>query len=193
MSSEQLTDWAGKMPLKNAHLNEPNVVLRKLLREPGIGEVDGRKPGRRLRVPPLLALGVIVANGPAGQADYADERYWVRMARPKPAADDTALIEYDVVTDWTFDKPDGTTGTYKPIFTVSNLTETRAHSHHLQVGDPVWFAGYPDGHAPNENLRYVMAIGGAREAGEFYGMTEVTDPDLVLVAEFLPLVDEPPV
>lgn len=169
MSSEQLTDWAGKMPLKNAHLNEPNVVLRRLLRQPGIGEVDltGKQ---RLRTPPVLLMGIIVAAGPAGQADYADERYWVRLARPKPAADDTVAIDYDIVADSAITKPDGSNFTYKPIFTVNNPGERLSHSHTLLVNTPVIFAGFPDGHQPIENLRYVMlGVGGGEDAPEFAG------------------------
>jgi hypothetical protein len=170
MSSEKLTDWAGRMALKNAHLNEPNTVLRKLLREPGIGEADMGKAGRRLRVPPLLMLGVVVASGPAAQPDYADERYWVRLARPKPAADDTVAIDYEVIADATMPKPDGTTFTYKPIFTVSNPGERLSHAHAIGVGTPVLFAGFPDGHQPVENLRYVMLGGaGGESAPEFDG------------------------
>jgi hypothetical protein len=195
--SERLDDWKDRQPLSAAHLQQPVDLLRKLAALPGFGLFfEGGDPGDLLFE---LRMGKIVAAGPNGEADYPDERYWVReqyiqggattaapvvLADENPwdpgNSDDQLLVP---VEHWDEEVP--------AILTVTNLPELTDHTHALPAGLPVvYFAAYDRGDPPRTRL--VMFMGGAEEGPEFYGQVKMAVANLTWGASLLPLVNITP-
>jgi hypothetical protein len=133
----------------------------------GSGIVDKRP---LTLVPPLI--GVVVAAGPAGEADYSDERYWVRISRidgTSAVTDLRATPATELTTSYN-NREDNRAD----IVTATNLTENSLDketsgipryekgTHLLPLGRRVVVWSDIDTANPN-NTRYFMAEAVSRE------------------------------
>lgn len=96
-----------------------------------------------------LGFGVIVSAGPASEADYTDQRYWVKWVTPitKPSVT-TLQTDFDPQTLETAKLLFGQNGSN--IFTAFNLAEKAAGTHLVAVGtyvklEPIETWGYDPG------------------------------------------------
>ncbi len=72
-------------------------------------------------------FGLVTDQGPADEPDYADQRYWVTLAKPQTtSAAKDAAVELETVT-----------GDRAKVLTVTNLAEARDGGHALLPGTPV--------------------------------------------------------
>lgn len=153
--------WKQGDPFSAAHLNESTGVTRRLSHQSKSGNV------RQLSTPTgthfhvmddnrtlRLYLGLVVAAGPAGEVDFTDERYWVKIAylvnvvatgSLSPAAtfkaDDTYIQQFG-----------------HPVV-VTNLPEVPNHSHDLTTSGVLPVVAWLD-YDDNGNPRWYMTGGG---------------------------------
>lgn len=143
MSGPRLDNWAARQRVSARKLQQPVEAIRDLYRRLG-ADVEG------VPLPyendPRWRLGKIVAAGPADEANYADERYWVRDAEIIAGASGAAQIVIDESPEW--DPGDGGDPVV-PIYTVTNLPELLTHTHDLPYGLPVLFRDEYDRPVPD--------------------------------------------
>lgn len=186
--------WIAKEQVSARKLNQEVIALRRLMSVMGWDENRFGDAGRPAYITPIR-LGKIVAAGPGGQADYADERYWVReQSILKGAANDWDQIKLNDVQDYTIrNAPQAGGGigdvTVKPVYTVTNLGEALEHTHTLPPDTPVIFLGFHDATNPTPATRWVMVVGGGAEEGpEYAGQVHQGVANETPGWAFLPLV-----
>lgn len=143
MAADELTDWARGDPLAAAHLQQPISVLRKML-----GKPDGQVARQRLSQGGftfVVTLGKIVSTGPGGAANFTGEQYWVK---PQYVTNQQFQNESVLLGDIT-PSPEYMAGSTlaadSNIKAVTNLSELSHGTHHLELGQYVWFFGLTDG------------------------------------------------
>lgn len=118
-------------------------------------EQDRREVPRPFRpelVPVRQRLGIIVSNGPEGEEDYLDDRYWVQRSFLGNTSDDqTERIE---VREYAGDDPGF------GIRTVANIAEHLDRTHALAIGTPVLMTSFAT-QGPNRARMWVMNVGGS--------------------------------
>ncbi len=134
-------------------------------------------------VPVRQRLGVIVENGPNGEDDYLDERYWVHRAFLGDASGDrNARVE---VSPYTTDAPGF------GIRTVTNLAEREAGTHTLAVGTPVLMTNFA---TQGVQVRlWVMNVGGSGIAIRYAILRGVSIIRPMLEVAMVTLTDDPEV
>jgi len=108
--------------------------------------------GPRYGPPPEIWHCQVVATGPAGEADYTDERYWLKRVRPNNT--DGSAVSAATLGEYAIDAVDRAIFN---AFTATNLAEMAAHSHNLKVDDPVTCYQWADKSEPYVMKRFFVA------------------------------------
>lgn len=152
--ADNLRDWSRGSRLSAAHLQEPITILRKFMSRPNSG--FAQLSNQSVRPVFDLHLGKIVATGPASEADYTDERYWVKpqyIVGTNLTSDQ--ITTGDIPAPTIPDNSDGSGQTVDDILTVTSLPEVDGHSHHMRAGELVLYLGIYDWQDQSK-LHYVM-------------------------------------
>jgi hypothetical protein len=166
-TNTRLQRWQGRTKITNARLNEAWDLLRQLADMLGV-ELPGVGAVRRPTVPPGARLGRIVAAGPAAEADFADERYWVQeIAIASATGWGEPLVGVDMDPITSTDPTTGDAFTLPRIVPVTNVPEQLAHSHAMQANQLVLYFSTIDRKEPTPNVRYIMAVGGTGGKGQY--------------------------
>lgn len=186
--------WIAKESVSARKLNQEVAVLRRLMTVMGWDENRFADAGRPNFIP-SIRLGKIVTAGPQGQADYADERYWVREVTILPGAANTwdQIKLNDLANYVVRNAPQAAGGTgdltITPVYTVTNPGEVLTHTHTLPPDMPVIFLGFHDATNPTPATRWFMLVGGSAEEGpEFAGQVHMGVANETPGWAFLPLV-----
>lgn len=160
---DNLKDWSEGDPLSASHWQEGVAALRSLLNVPGAGQGNIKADHGVWRF--AIRVGIIVNTGPASEADYTDERYWVKDVSLDSNAGINDQVTFTPVEpraeELPYSLPDGTSSVTVPTtFTVTNLPELVSHSHTQQVGKYVWYFTLVDGQ-DNPVSHCVMSEGGS--------------------------------
>lgn len=134
-----LRDWTpGATWPQGQHLQQPVDALR------AIGADGAYNPqGFDVAEGPSF-IGTVTDKGPNGEANYKDERYYIRRS----------FIDAGQPTDAVIFKDDDLDPL--KIYTVTNRPEIPTHSHSLKVGQPVRAHGWLD-HSNPRQLRWFMS------------------------------------
>jgi hypothetical protein len=128
-------------------LNESGLITGlnevEILRTPGGQTVAGPLPSKVDEI----VMAKVVSAGPNGEANYTDERYWLRRQEITIASTDEETARVTIADD---DSPDGEMvgmdddggdlegePVAETILTATSMTEREAGSHTLAVGDQV--------------------------------------------------------
>ena len=151
--------------------------IRAIERMPG-----PRPPARnnfRTHEPDRWFWALIVKTGPTGQADFTDEKYWWKAARPKPTSGTDPLVVSQNLVEFEVEPatlPDGQPNPRAMHRAGTNLNEVAAHSHGIPENTVVrihWFydqagggfssgfsSGFGGQSAETPRVRYVFAACG---------------------------------
>jgi hypothetical protein len=155
MAAGVLRDWAKGNRLSASHLQEPVNVLRKFLALP---DALVAKFGDGAARPVYdIFLGKVVTSGPNSEADYTDERYWVKPQYIVGGDTSADPIDTDDITPDTL--PDEAGGQIPDTLTVTNIAEWLDGSHQLRSGALVFYIGIYDWQEQSI-IRWVMNVGG---------------------------------
>jgi hypothetical protein len=75
----------------------------------------------------LWRVGVIVDEGPNAEADFSDERYWVRLERNNNGDEDAETLASSFTDDDAYPT--------SLVVTATNLSESLSHAHSLPTGE----------------------------------------------------------
>lgn len=178
---QRLTNWTARQKLSAAHLNEAWNLLRTIA---GVVGYDLNQVGEDARENflPSVKFGEVVDEGPNGEADGTDERYWVvEMGIQAGDNQDSTIVPIDLQPQ-TFTNPvDGSDVTIPVIYTVTNVLEVYTHTHTLTVGTPVLFFELFDRADPTPNIRRVM-LAVAAVTIDIYSGTTLFQADVASLA-----------
>jgi hypothetical protein len=169
MPLPRLTDWVKGNVLTHEHLQEPNDAIRDLYRQhdPSTPFVPASaRPDIRL----ALLLGLVTNAGPAAEADFSTELYWVRIHGIAPTNTQSEQITLDPRFELPADPDDDEEPAVPLIVPATNPSELATHTHSLAVGTPVMLLPFYD--AQDEpTLHYlILPVPPTLPVGELDGM-----------------------
>jgi hypothetical protein len=130
----------------NEHHDATVRAVRRMAGADATGDAE-----QRARFAPLLAR--VTTAGPAGEANYTDERYWVKLAWVDGPSDKDVEDAAEPLSFTSYGEPKQ--GEHPIIFTATNLAEQVGGSHVLYENTPVWVFPIYDGGDPS-TLRSVF-------------------------------------
>jgi hypothetical protein len=190
MPLPRLTDWVKGNVLTHEHLQEPNDAIRDLYRQhdPSTPFVPASaRPDIRL----ALLLGRVTNAGPAAEADFSTELYWVRIHGIAPTNTQTEQITLDPRFELPADPDDDEEPAVPLIVPATNASELATHTHNLAVDTPVMLLPFYD--AQDEpTLHYlIISVDAAIPRPEVAGQLFVGVANGVYGWSLAPLVEFP--